>query len=277
MGASAQSILNGFLAKGIGKACTIAFSPRCGSTVLSNTLSRFGVGLPTEYFQYPYDENVFFSSHDEKDVLSNISELVSNHAPNGIFSSKMTHDHRAYLDDQLRSRLDGILPLHKWIFMRRKDTVAQAVSWYVAETSSQWHLSSASHVIKHQNIEYDFFSILSRLMIIGANNANWDTYFKVAGIFPLDIIYENLVSDPLSEVSAILEYLDIDRPVSDVVLERDGGLKQISKHSSAIYRTLESRFIDDFMKIGQTNDRVRLGPSLDKWNSFFFQSQWRNG
>jgi hypothetical protein len=73
-----------------------------------------------------------------------------------------------------------------------------------------------------------------------------------------------------------LRHLDVDMDVPNIDLERDGRLRQISKVSGDIYRSLHDRFIDDFMKIGQTDDRDRLGAPLDKWNSFFFQSRWRD-
>jgi LPS sulfotransferase NodH len=282
MGIPAKSLLDEFQENEVGKSCTIAFSPRCGSTVLCNTLTRFGAGMLTEYFQYPYSSNRYLQAQNGGSILDQFRHLVLNYVSNGIFGSKMTHDHRAHLDGHLRWCLEGyrsigdVLPDHKWIFIRRKDTVAQAVSWYVAETTNRWHSSVGDEDVRHEEVDYDFFGILSRLMIIGANNANWESYFAILGVAPHVVTYEDLVSDPSAEISLILRFLEISQNVSDVVLERDGRLKPISKHSSAVYRSLKDKFVDDFMKIGQSNDRDRLGPSLDKWNSFFFQSEWRD-
>lgn len=282
MAATAQTILNGFRDTGLVKTYTIAFSPRCGSTVLSRTLAHLGLGQPTEYFQYPYDSNDFFSESCGSNVLDRFHHAVLAHVRNGIFSSKMTHDHRAHLDGHLKSQVNGyrsiddLLPGHKWIFMRRTDAVAQALSWYVAEMSNSWHAVVAEESVEYGDIEYDFFSILSKVMIIGANNANWETQFGLLGIQPHVVVYENLVANPSREISQILKHLDVEMDVSNIDLERDGRLKQMSKVSNDIYRSLHDRFIDDFMKIGQTDDRDRLGAPLDKWNSFFFQSRWRD-
>ena len=214
-------------------------------------------------------------------MLDQFQLLVLGNLQRGIFGSKMAHDHRAHLDDHLRNCLAGynsvndVLPGHKWIFMQRKDTIAQAISLYVASSSNQWHVLSDDNDVEHQNIPYDFFSILYNLMVIGANNVNWETYFSLMNIQPHRIIFEDLVSDPSSIISSIFKYMDLDQNISDVILESDGGLKSISQQSKLVYKLLKGRFIEDFIKIGQTDDPIRLGPSLEKWDNFYSQKKWQ--
>jgi LPS sulfotransferase NodH len=265
--------------RGVTKSYSIAFSVRCGSTVLSNTLAKYGLGEPTEYFQYPYDS----SGHIDplKNLASEFVELVTARARGAIFGSKMTHDHRAHLDGRLAESIEGyasvddVLPDHHWIWLERRDTVAQAVSWYVAEATDRWHLSAGETTSLPVSIEYDFFSILTKVMIIGANHANWQAFFARQGIEPLTLVYEELVADPLASLRAICGHIGVNCEMLTVCLEADGGLVSIADRSPSVYRELKERFTDDFMKIGNSDDRVRLGPSLEKWNDFFFGRGWR--
>jgi LPS sulfotransferase NodH len=95
----------------------------------------------------------------------------------------MTHDHRAHLDGHLRNQLDGynsvddLLPGHGWIFLRRRDVIARAISWHIAQSTDRWHMPSGDREFQHDGVAYDFFSNLSKLMIFGANNVNWTTFF----------------------------------------------------------------------------------------------------
>jgi trehalose 2-sulfotransferase len=277
----AGDVLKSFQNEGIHKSYSLAFSVRSGSTVIANTLSTFGLGEPAEYFQHPYTSNNWFQKVSAPSLLDSFRQLVLAHLQNGIFGSKMTHDHRAHLDGQLRNHLDGykslddVLPGHKWIFLRRRDTIAQAISWHVAQTTDRWHMPSGNGEFVHDSVAYDFFSILSKLMIIGANEVNWRAYFGLMAIPYLEIVFEDLAADLDAGFSSILKFMDIERSVSGVVLEREGGLESIAKKSKSTYESLTSRFTDDFMKLGEMDDAVRLGPSLEKWNDFFFKSQWR--
>jgi trehalose 2-sulfotransferase len=278
---AARDLLTSFQDRGIDKSYTIAFSLRCGSTVIANTLSTKGLGRPTEYFQAPYDSNSFLQKFSAPSLLDSFRQIVSAHVLNGMFGSKMTHDHRAHLDGHLRDLLDGynsiddVLPGHKWIFLRRRDVIAQAISLHIAQSTDRWHMPSGDGEFVHDAVPYDFFSILSKLMIIGANNINWTTYFRLMNIRCLEIVFEDLLADLDAGFSSIFKFMCIERSVSGVVLERDGGLESIGKKSSSFYEALKSRFTDDFMKVGQADSAIRLGPSLEKWNSFFFRSQWR--
>ena len=94
-------------------------------------------------------------------------------------------------------------------------------------------------------------------------------------IQPHRIVYEDFILDVESCISHIFAFLEIDRRASSVLLERDGGLARIYMKAKPTYDSLKDRFMDDFIRIGHTDDSVRLGPSLEKWNRFFFESGWR--
>jgi trehalose 2-sulfotransferase len=279
---SATAFRSGFLEEGISKTYTIAFSPRCGSTLLSNVLTAAGAGKPTEYFQYPYAANEYFKDKDEQSLLRSFQSIVREYCANHLFSSKMAHDHRAHLDELLSRQIvhyegiDSIFPDHRWIFMRRKDLIGQAISLYFAEETGVWHLrqnQSSSSVAK---VQYDFFSILSRLMILLANNFNWELYFHKNALFPLTVFYEDFIADQESALKLVAAYIGVGSDsLTNPQTNAQEKLAKISDRHKELYEDLRERFTDDFLRIGQKSDRDRLGPGLDRWNAFFFQRLWR--
>jgi LPS sulfotransferase NodH len=268
---------------GIQRTYTIAFTPRCGSTALSNALTRAGVGRPTEYFQYPYDAKSSFGRTPSGEFVRDIEALVCERSANGIFGAKIMHDHRAHLDDWLESSvtgyatLDDVLPNHRWIYVRREDSIAQAISLYIADETGTWHLPvDAGDETPEPHVRYDFLAILAKLMMLRAHEANWDAYFRKTGIQPLRTSYEAL-SDAASQLlDAVAAHLGLPNGLlAGVQLTKAGGLNKISDRFSDIYDTLRERFTNDFLAIGRRDNRATYGADLDRWLDFFGNRRWR--
>jgi LPS sulfotransferase NodH len=268
--------------EGVHRSFSIAFSLRCGSTVLSELLSNSGVGAPTEYFQYPYEQGVFLRDEKQTGFTSAFSSLVMKYSASGIFGSKMTHDHRAHLDGVLRKifpdfvTLSDVLPNHKWIFVDRRDVIAQAISLYVAERVGVWHVvAGEGRAASYDRVEYDFFDILSKLMILLANNANWQLYFSTFNIVPLRLHYEDLCEDSNAVFKSIFEYLGESHAcIPALTIESGGNLRKISNDHKELYNALKKRFSKDFLDLGQSDDLERLGEALPVWGRFFSERQW---
>ncbi len=268
---------------GIQRTFTIAFTPRCGSTVLSNALTEAGLGRPTEYFQYPYSEQSPFGVTPGERFAENFETLVRDRSVNGIFGSKIMHDHRAHLDDWLASSVDGyatlddILPNHRWVYVRRENSIKQAVSLYIADETGVWHMptGSESHTSSPE-VRYDFFAILTKLMMLLSHEANWDAYFDKTGIQPLRVTYESLMASPSDFFLTMADYLNVPaHQISSAHLSRSGGLDKISDRMGDVYRDIRERFTEDFLDIGRRDNRAKLGAGLDRWVDFFGNQRWR--
>ena len=85
----------------ITRSFTIAFTMRSGSNEICNLLAKNGLGSPNEFFQNPLPTN------QPGLVLESLARIINQHQVDGIFGSKMSHDHRARLDEQLRSAIPG--------------------------------------------------------------------------------------------------------------------------------------------------------------------------
>ncbi|HEP6427168.1 Stf0 family sulfotransferase [Burkholderia cenocepacia] len=266
---------------GIQRSYTIAFTPRCGSTALSNALSHAGIGQPTEYFQYPYDAQSPFRRAPSDDFSRDLEALVREQSANAIFGAKIMHDHRAHLDDWLESSvagyttLDDILPNHRWIYVRRDDSIAQAVSLFIADETGTWHLPADANA-PEPDVRYDFLAILAKLMMLQSHEANWDAYFRKTGIQPLRTSYEALSDAPSQLLDSIAAHLGLpaDR-LAGVQLTRTGGLNKISNRFADLYETIRDRFTADFLAIGRRDNRATYGADLDRWVDFFGNRRWR--
>lgn len=268
---------------GVTRTYSIAFSVRSGSTWLCEMLAQVGLGRPTEYFQYPYEDNASFQAIRENDEISRLVSVLGRNSVGGIFASKMSHDHRARLEETLRHNIsdyDGIdstFPNHRWIYLRRHQVISQAVSLFLAQSSGTWHATgAATSPIEYSEISYDFLTILSNVMVLAANHVNWECYFSARRTKVLQVFYEDLAETPHSLLNAIFDHLQLERNGVDYDTIATGH-KSISGLVPNVYKEIESRFIGDFMRIGQKDDVEHFGPSYTRWLRFFLERGWLKG
>lgn len=255
----------------ITRSYTIAFTVRSGSNAICDLLARNGLGAPSEWFQKPP-----FAQNGQP-WLDAFVCLINEHQAGGTFGSKMMHDHRARLDERLRAvipgyrRLDDLLPFHRWLWLVRKDKVLQAISLCRAERSGCWAVNESVHSAP-DNSEYDFFHLLSRLMMIQAGEYAWELYFQQHGIDPFVIVYEDFFQNLDRQLPKLIEHLGGLPPGR-------GGLdmsQSIIVQRDATSYALRERFISDLSRVGESNFAQEMGEANQRWERFFFERQWRD-
>ncbi|MBX3674715.1 MAG: hypothetical protein KF776_17205 [Burkholderiales bacterium] len=268
---------------GIHRTLLIAFTPRSGSTALGRALARAGIGRPDEYFQYPYEASEHWLGIDGGAFADRLVALASRFRQNGVFASKLALDHRAYLEEAIqRDRreectLDDIFPEILWLRARRRNLVDQAVSAFIARNSGIWHLQTDVDAGEAGPVRYDFLEILAQLMIIGAAEANWDLYFRRARISPLELDYDDIVSDFPGTMARIHQALGIAHARGGAPsLAQASGLERQAEKWRDLYGAIRSQFEEDLMRIGRTDLRDRIGPDMDRWSDFFENKRWRS-
>ena len=243
---------------------------RSGSNEICNLLAKNGLGSPNEFFQNPLPSN------QPGLVLESLARIINQHQVDGIFGSKMSHDHRARLDEQLRSaipgysRIDDLLPHHRWVWLVRRDKILQAISWCRAEASNQW-ISDQSDIGKPGEASYDFFDILSRTMLIYGGELAWETYFRENSIKPLVVAYEDFFRDLEHQLRKLIDYLG-GLPAEHTSLDT-GTTFEIQRNEKSY--AMRQRFISDLGRMGEQSMSQELGESLNKWGRFFFEQGWR--
>ncbi len=119
----------------------------------------------------------------------------------------------------------------KFVYIRREDVVAQAVSWARAEQTKVWHRTHASDPVQHESPQYSFDLIDTCFDQIVDHNQRWVEWFHDNSIEQIPIIYEELVSAPKEMTLQLLEQLGI--PYDDGDAIKSSNLKMADSLSEA--------------------------------------------
>lgn len=237
----------------------IAFTPRCGSNFLCEQLRVNGIGEPMEYFQHPFGfvNRQFYDELgvDYDDFGKFLSALIEKKSANGIFAAKLAWSHKNVLINEIKKKNPSIDNLEdyfsepRWLFLRRRDKVSQAISLWMAQKTGVWVAKSRSNPFDG-NPEYKFFEILDSLMHISIEDWFWERYFRERKINPLVLYYEDYEKNVKSAILMIARYLNVSdqlglRRPEDVVFS-DKILRQRNSYSEEIYR----RFEEDMFHVG---------------------------
>ena len=125
--------------------------------------------------------------------MSNLRELYADHASS---------------ERDLLTRAFGYT---RFIYVRRSDVVAQAVSRARAEQTNVWHIiGDVPSVQPAQAPRYDFEQIRTYTQEIEAHNTAWTDWFGTNGVQPHSVWYEDLATAPVKVTHAILDFLQLD-------------------------------------------------------------------
>jgi LPS sulfotransferase NodH len=106
----------------------------------------------------------------------------------------------------------AVLPnLRKFVWMRRDDTLRQAVSLWKALQSQQWRKDSDEEV-GGKGLSFSFAAVDHLKLRIDEHNAAWEGFFQGCGEEPLEVLYEELVADYEGTVLWLLESIGISVP-----------------------------------------------------------------
>lgn len=224
---------------GVETVFVIASAYRAGSTMLATTLWEKGTfGAPWDYFNFESKEmdimmaRLGAASLDEY-VVKLFELRVS---PNGVFSTK-THFHHfdaaLQRSAELRRRLAGA----RYIYVNRRDKIAEAVSMAKALQTNSW-MSFAS--ARRAPLFYSREFISDCLREVMRQTEDWWRWFGSCAIEPYVIDYEEFVADIPSGVAGIARWLNIDERSGAEVL-----LPQVERQSDSINQEWKERFLTE--------------------------------
>jgi LPS sulfotransferase NodH len=148
--------------------------------------------------------------------------LTAGRTPNGVFGGRImaetlpelitglaaTASGPAATDIDLLSAQLGRL---RFVHLRRRDVVAQAVSWAKSEQTHFWHPGEAV-APGGQDPHYDEELIGRLVATIEGFEADWTGWFGSHRIVPHEVTYEELAADPLGTAQKVLDYLGLNVP-----------------------------------------------------------------
>src|SRR5690606_21497341 len=127
-----------------------------------------------------------------------------------IDNLKMVYPDGNDKDIDLLNRTFGSI---RFVYLKRGDFAAQAVSRLKAEQTDLWHVTDREeNVTPEQIYQYDFKKIQEFAKEATEHNSAWIKWFKDNCVEPYEVLYENLSQDPMGEASKVLDFLALALP-----------------------------------------------------------------
>lgn len=206
-------------------------TPRSGSTLLCDLLKDTGLaGAPNSFYRqlsipdWVADWGITVSESDpafDRIYLEAARRIGT--AGTGMFGMRLMWNS---VDDML-ARFAGLFPdaqgdaalidmafgPTRYVYLRREDRLAQAISRTRAEQGGLWHVNadgSERERIKSAPMVYDRARIATYLAEAEADNSKWEDWFASNRIEPFRLSYEQLSADPSSAIAGVLAFLGSD-------------------------------------------------------------------
>lgn len=240
-------------------------TPRSGSTLLCSVLNASGVvGTLESWFRaedrasYAEEWGLELNQNNAYDPTKYLSAVkTSGRGANGIVGIRI-------MWETLHEILDEYAPLYpgsdasellthlfgrfRLIYLRRADTLAQAVSRLKAEQSGHWHtIGDWIEQIGPADgpLTYDAQAIAAYKADAEAGHAGWLTFFETLDLPYISVDYDDLAEDPVATTRSILAALNLQAPNLDTLEVHNVRL------SDDINRSWIARFIADTQNFGE--------------------------
>lgn len=206
-------------------------TPRSGGDYMCGLLLQDGrFGVPYEYFDFVRGGRDLRArlgdDGRQPDLNAFLARLVRiRTTPNGVFGLAI-HANRmveAVRSGALRRQLPGL----RFIYLRRDDVAAQAVSFAIARQTGQW--TSLGQAKAEPAYDYDL--ITKCLDGVLTADRIWRSFFQTNRIAPLEVTFEGALAAPPEARRAIAEYVGVDldtgaRP-EDLHYQRQGDGRNV--------------------------------------------------
>ena len=125
----------------------------------------------------------------------------------------------------------------KYVAIRRRDIVAQAVSLVIASQTGKW----TSHEEQRKEPTYNYEQLESATTVGVFHNCMWDLTFQENGIAPCLVWYEDLLERPTEEIQRIADFLGVEGEIA-VEIDKAG----LQKEATQLNLDWQERFRQEF-------------------------------
>jgi LPS sulfotransferase NodH len=222
----------------------VCATPRSGSTLLCETLRKTGVaGNPLEFFEavpetgVPREPLDYLRGLEDPEALALVAGAPPHTPPpysdlrgvrryedhlehvrawgttrNGVFAAKIMWAHLADLADRLEAAdahelVDALFDTPSLVWVRRADTVRQAVSLWRAMQTQSWRAENATATGEPR---YSYPALRHLVDLLAAHDAAWERFLAPAGARVLALTYEDVAADPAGAVRRTLAHIGVD-------------------------------------------------------------------
>ena len=225
----------------------ICTTPRSGSNLLSSLLESSGMmGQPSEYLNMTGTIPHLAKKHNLIDVNSTINLekyldfIIKNRSSsNNVCGIKIFFNQlERFLDFP---EMKEILQQCRFVFLTRKDVVAQAVSMYIAKETNIWK-STKEDTSSRELVQYNGFKIGKIIEDLIKQNTKWSEFFFVNKIDYLEVNYEEIVENANELCQAIASFCGVD--IGDY--EFSLGTSRYKKQGDSLNQEFAKIFYDNY-------------------------------
>lgn len=182
---------------------------------------RAGVLFPVEDIDRRVDQMAIRSPDGDYRFADFLAAVIEEgRTPNGVFGLRVMWGTMATLVDEIRRQgaegtdvdvLTRTFGRLRFVYLCRRDVVAQAVSRYRAESTSIWHLAPHDAKTAERPAErYDRDAIAGFVDEAHRHNRAWLDWFDGNAVEPLSITYEALDHDHAGTTRRVLDFLGLE-------------------------------------------------------------------
>jgi len=197
------------------RAYLLASVPRAGSTFFSHALWRTGcLGAPLEYLNFDRAGPYFFAarSADAQHQLWR-SVLRRRTSPNGVFGLKVFPTQLQALQGTNRPLLADVLAAMlprgetRVVYLRRRDRVAQVVSYARAAMSGVWRKEQEGREMGE--LAYSDEALEAAERGIAYQESAWEQMFGELRLEPLRLFHEDVLAAPEAAARQVADYVGV--------------------------------------------------------------------
>ena len=140
---------------------------------------------------------------------------------NGVFGAKMMWGYFGDFLSQMfatdvgdpnlsNERIQAFFPNLRYIWVRRKDSLLQAISLWKAIQTQCWRMDAGDGRDRkacNASFSYEAISYLQQALV--EEDACWEGYFRRIGVIPIVVRYEELSANPTKVASSVLSQLGL--------------------------------------------------------------------
>jgi LPS sulfotransferase NodH len=229
----------------------VCFVNRSGSNYLLDLLEQLNLGAKPTDEAFNYDQVLArCRQNDVTSFSSYLAKIVLANAKNGVCFLKIGGEQLFWLTKHgfLSRMMDSAIP-PKFIFMSRRDKVAQAVSLFIAESTGQFSeakIDVVSATSGEPDVKYDARKILDRLRYILHQEHLFSLFSALHEVELLSLSYEDLVANPERTLREVLDYSNAPKDTLVQLAKIERGGKSLKRQRGQLNRNLIDQFRSEF-------------------------------
>jgi trehalose 2-sulfotransferase len=168
--------------------------------------------------------------------------------PNGVFGAKIMWGHLGPLAAQtaedhgaleLRDLLRELFDDPRYVWVRRDDTVRQAVSLWRAMQTQSWRAENVPLGDAGPEPRYSFPALRHPVDLLTAHDAAWERFFGASADGVLPLVYEDIAADLGGAVARTLDHIGVRAPTG--VLDRLAPIRRQADERSDAWAAAYAR------------------------------------